>query len=100
MDKLSTAQVMEALKGVPEWTLVGAEIQRTYKFKDFVRSMRFVNAVAEAAEADQHHPDMLIRYNRVTLTLSTHDAGGITGKDFALARTADERAGETPEAEP
>jgi 4a-hydroxytetrahydrobiopterin dehydratase len=51
--------------------------------------MRFVNAVAQAAEKAQHHPDILIRYSRVTLTLATHDASGITEKDFSLAKKAD-----------
>lgn len=89
MEKMSEAQVTEALKATPEWSLVGEAIQRTYQFKDFVGAMKFVNAVAEAAEASQHHPDILIRYSRVTLTLATHDAGGITVKDFDLAKRAD-----------
>src|SRR5262249_53504349 len=89
MEKMSEAQVNDALKATPEWSLVGEAIQRTYQFKDFVGSMKFVNAVAEAAEASQHHPDILIRYSRVTLTLPTHDAGGITGKDFDLAKRPD-----------
>ena len=89
MEKMSEAQVTEALKAAPEWSLVGEAIQRTYQFKDFVAAMRFVNAVAEVAERAQHHPDILIRYSRVTLTNATHDAGGITEKDFDLARQAD-----------
>jgi 4a-hydroxytetrahydrobiopterin dehydratase len=89
MEKMSEAQVTEALKAAPEWSLVGEAIQRTYQFRDFVTSMKFVNAVAQAAEAAQHHPDILIRYSRVTLTLATHDASGITEKDFDLARKAD-----------
>ncbi|HYE62668.1 MAG TPA: 4a-hydroxytetrahydrobiopterin dehydratase [Phycisphaerales bacterium] len=93
MDKLTDGQITEALKQTPEWALVGEAIQRTYQFKDFKASIRFVTAVADAAEDDQHHPDILIRYNRVTLTLATHDAGGITEKDFALAKKADGFAG-------
>jgi 4a-hydroxytetrahydrobiopterin dehydratase len=89
MEKMTEAQVNEALKAAPEWSLVGEAIQRTYQFKDFVTAMRFVNAVAEAAEASQHHPDILIRYSRVTLTLATHDASGITQKDFDLAKRSD-----------
>ena len=65
----------------------GETIQRTYQFSDFVKAMGFVGKVADAAEKNQHHPDILIRYNKVTLTLSTHDAGGITMKDFDLAAT-------------
>jgi 4a-hydroxytetrahydrobiopterin dehydratase len=89
MKKMSESQVKAALSGVPEWSLVGEAIQRTYQFADFVAAMRFLNAVAEAAEKARHHPDILIRYNKVTLTLATHDAGGITGKDFDLAKAVD-----------
>jgi 4a-hydroxytetrahydrobiopterin dehydratase len=90
MDKMTEAQVTEALKAAPEWSLVGEAIQRTYQFSDFVVAMKFVNAVARAAEASQHHPDILIRYSRVTLTLATHDASGITQKDFDLAARSDQ----------
>jgi 4a-hydroxytetrahydrobiopterin dehydratase len=87
--KLSEAQIAEALTHVSEWSEVGETIQRTYQFRDFMGSMKFVNEVAARAEAGQHHPDILIRFSRVTLTLATHDAGGITEKDFALAKQAD-----------
>lgn len=90
MDKLTPAQITDSLKAMPEWSLVGEAIQRTYPLKDFVAAMGFVNAIAESAESAQHHPDILIRYNRVTLTLATHDAGGITEKDFSLAIRADQ----------
>lgn len=89
MPKLTPAKIRAALKEAPEWAEVSGAIQRTFKFKDFAHAMRFVNSVAEAAEADQHHPDILIRWNLVTLTLTTHDAGGISEKDFALAKKAD-----------
>ena len=87
--KLSEAQVTDAIKLVPEWGDTGETIQRTYQFSDFVKAMGFVGKVAAAAEKNQHHPDILIRYNKVTLTLSTHDAGGITMKDFDLAAKCD-----------
>lgn len=87
--RLNDQQIDAALKTAPEWALVGESIQRTYQFTDFVQAMKFVNEVAHAAEADQHHPDILIRYSRVTLTLATHDSGGITVKDFNLATQAD-----------
>ncbi len=87
--KLSESQVEAELKAVPDWSAVGDTIQRTFQFKDFTASMHFVDAIAAEAERVQHHPDILIRYSRVTLTLSTHDSGGITSKDFSLARTAD-----------
>jgi 4a-hydroxytetrahydrobiopterin dehydratase len=92
MEKMSDPQITEALKAVPDWGWAGEAIQRTYQFKDFIEAMKFVNKVAEQAEFDQHHPDLLIRWNKVTLTLSTHDASGITSKDFALAAKADEFA--------
>lgn len=87
--KLSTDEISTAIETVPEWSEVNGEITRTFQFDDFVQAMAFVNRVADAAEAAEHHPDMLIRYNKVTLTVSTHDAGGITRKDFDLARTVD-----------
>lgn len=92
MEKLSTAQIKAALARVPDWVETGGQIHRTYQFKNFVESMKFVTRVAEQAEASQHHPDLLIRWNKVTLTLSTHDAGGITEKDFTLAVQSDEFA--------
>ena len=89
MAKLNTAQIKAALTQVPAWTRRGAVIRRTYEFKDFVAAMRFVNAVAKLAEKANHHPDIDIRWNRVTLALTTHDVGGLTGKDFALAARFD-----------
>lgn len=92
--KLSAAQIDEKLKALPEWSLVGENIQRTFVFKDFLKSMTFVNKVADRAEAVQHHPDILVRWNKVTLTLSTHDAGGISQKDFDLAADCEQFARE------
>jgi len=89
MTKLTETEIQESLEGLGEWSEVSGAIQRTFEFTDFVEAMRFVNQVADEAEARQHHPDILIRYNRVMLTLSTHDAGGITGKDFAIAGFAE-----------
>jgi 4a-hydroxytetrahydrobiopterin dehydratase len=89
MDKMTDAQVEAALKMFPEWSETGGAIQRTYIFKDFIEAMAFVNRVAAAAEESQHHPDILVRWNKVTLSLSTHDAGGITQKDFDLASRCD-----------
>jgi len=89
MAKLTAAEVDEALTGVPEWHESGDTIQRTFQLKDFVQAIEFVNRIAAVSEAANHHPDLLIRYSRVTLTLATHDAGGITEKDFDLAKKAD-----------
>jgi 4a-hydroxytetrahydrobiopterin dehydratase len=88
--KFDEAQILAALATVPNWKRDGATISRTFQFKDFPAAMKFVNAVADAAEAAWHHPDIDIRWNKVTLTLTTHDAGGLTDKDFALAKKFDE----------
>jgi 4a-hydroxytetrahydrobiopterin dehydratase len=89
MTKMTDAEVAEALKLTPDWSLLNGAIQRTFHFKDFVEAMGFVNRVADAAEKAQHHPDILVRWNKVTLTVNTHDAGGITVKDFDLAKKID-----------
>jgi 4a-hydroxytetrahydrobiopterin dehydratase len=87
--RLHEDEVNRRLEARPDWTLAGESIQRTYFFKNFIEAMAFVNKTAQAAEASQHHPDLLIRYNKVTVTLSTHDAGGISHKDFELAEKLD-----------
>ncbi len=86
MEKLTDAQVQEELQKIPGWELKEGEITRLYKFPDFKAALAFVNRVGELAEAADHHPDIDIRYNKVRLTLSTHSAGGLTAKDFDLAR--------------
>ena len=88
--KLTEDQIAEALSTHSEWVELNGQIQRTFQFEDFVQAMAFVNKVAQYAEQVQHHPDILIRYNKVTLSVSTHDAGGITHKDFDLATETDE----------
>lgn len=87
--KMDETQIGPALAALPQWNRDGQVISRTYEFKDFSAAMKFVNAVAEMAESAQHHPDMDIRWNKVTLALTTHDAGGLTARDFALARECD-----------
>ena len=89
MTKLNTAQIKASLSTVPDWKKQGSTIMRTFRFKDFPAAVKFVNAVAKLAEKAWHHPDIDIRWNKVTLTLTTHDAGGLTEKDFALARKFD-----------
>jgi 4a-hydroxytetrahydrobiopterin dehydratase len=89
IEKFSEEQVAAGLKAHPAWVELNGEIQRTFEFEDFVGAMKFVNSVAEYAEQSQHHPDILIRYNKVTLSVSTHDANGITQKDFDLADATD-----------
>ncbi len=89
MTKLSENDVKARLEEMDAWSEINGAIQPTFQFKDFLEAMAFVNKVADHAEEVQHHPDVLIRYNKVTLTLSTHDAGGITTKDFDFASSAD-----------
>ncbi len=89
MEKLNAAQIKQALPSVPEWKKKGSTISRTFQFKDFPDAIKFVNAVARRAEKAGHHPDIDIRWNKVTLALSTHDAGGLTQKDFDLAKQMD-----------
>ena len=89
MKKLNAVEIKSALGKIPGWKKKGAVISRKFQFKDFPAAMKFVNAVAKAAEKEQHHPDIDIRWNKVMLALTTHDAGGLTEKDFALAKKFD-----------
>ena len=79
----------ERMKKVPEWELEKKHIERTFEFDDFADAIDFVNAVAEVAEEEEHHPDIYIRYNKVRLVLSTHSKGGLTELDFGLAERID-----------
>lgn len=86
MQKLSAQEVRAQLANLDGWSLnQNEEITKTYTLAGFPQALLFVNAVGLLAEAAQHHPDFLIQWKRVTLTLSTHDAGGLTQKDFDLA---------------
>lgn len=84
MEAVRTAQ-----KAIPSWRRRGQVLRRTFEFADFIHAIKFVNAIARAAEKAQHHPDIDIRWNKVTLALTTHDAGGLTEKDFSAAAQAD-----------
>jgi len=86
MEHLSIKEIHERLEELKDWELIGHEITKEFKFKDFKEAMEFVNKIAEEAERIDHHPDIFIRYNKVTLTLTTHSAGGLTHNDFKLAR--------------
>jgi len=89
MALLSEEQIREGLKQLPGWDRAGGQIRKTYPFASFAEGMAFANRVAEAADALDHHPDVLIQYRQVTLTLTSHDAGGLTERDFRLARRID-----------
>ncbi|MFE3026074.1 4a-hydroxytetrahydrobiopterin dehydratase [Nocardia tengchongensis] len=86
---LSDDDIAEALKDLPEWSRTGDSITRTVQADSFLAGIELVRRVAAAAEAANHHPDIDIRWRRVTFTLSTHDAGGLTPLDTALAREID-----------
>ena len=88
-DKLTEKEIIERLKKIPGWERQGEEITRLYTFSGFIPAMAFVNHVADLAESMDHHPDILIQYRKVRLTLSTHSAGGLTDLDFTLAQKID-----------
>lgn len=89
MALLSEGEINERLKGLKGWDHRGNEITKRFQLKNFVESVGFVNKVSILAEKADHHPDILIRYKNVTLTLSTHSEGGLTERDFNLAREID-----------
>ena len=86
MTVLTDAYVRRKLKSLPGWNIRGAAIRKVFKKKDFVQAMGFVQSVALLAEKMDHHPDIDIRWNTITLVLSTHSKGGITPMDIALAQ--------------
>lgn len=90
MATLNTDQVKSELATLKDWALSDGAITKTVTRKDFRDSLLYVNAVGYLAERANHHPDVAIAWNKVTLTLVTHSAGGLTAGDFALARQIDE----------
>ncbi len=90
---LTQPEIEEVLRMHPDWKLQGGKLVREWTFKDFVAAMAFVNQVAGIAEAAGHHPDIDIRYNRVQLGLVSHDAGGITQRDAAMAANLSKELG-------
>jgi 4a-hydroxytetrahydrobiopterin dehydratase len=90
MPALTTKQIKLHLKDVPDWSQRAQTLVRTYKFETFLMSIAFVRRIAKRAEKIQHHPDIDIRFDQVKLTLTTHDEGGLTEKDFTLAGQCDE----------
>ncbi|HET9200253.1 MAG TPA: 4a-hydroxytetrahydrobiopterin dehydratase [Dehalococcoidia bacterium] len=85
MARLSSSEIKSALSDLQGWEGDESGIKRSYKFKDFVESMGFVNRVSLLAEKADHHPDIEISYNRVALTLVTHSEGGVTSNDTEMA---------------
>ncbi len=92
MPALSSEEAQSRLSKLKGWQIENGQLVKTFHFTSFRGSLDFVNRVGELAEQAGHHPDIDIRYNRVRLNLVTHDAGGLTAKDFELANKADKAA--------
>jgi 4a-hydroxytetrahydrobiopterin dehydratase len=92
MSTLSAKEIASHLQLRPDWKIEGGELVRAFKFETFRNAISFVDKVADLAEEAGHHPDIDIRYNKVRLALISHDAGGLTAKDFAIAAGADRLA--------
>lgn len=90
---MSDAEIQAALPDVPLWKVVGGKLHREFEFKDFIHAFGFMATAAIGIEKMDHHPEWFNVYNRVEVDLTTHDAGGISAKDFALARMLDQVAG-------
>lgn len=90
MSKLSEVQISLHLKNLPQWIVENDMLTKTFSFDTFTDAIEFVNQVAVLAESANHHPDLFIQYKKVTVSLMTHDEGGITGKDFLLAEQLDD----------
>jgi 4a-hydroxytetrahydrobiopterin dehydratase len=88
-ERLSDIAIQRELGNLTGWSRRGDAITKTFQFRNFLTGIGFVSAVAKAAEAADHHPDIDIRYTKITCTLSTHSAGGITQKDLDMARKID-----------
>ena len=86
---LTDAEIAARLAEVPKWTRIGSAITRSWEFEDFAEALAFINKVGALAEAMNHHPDIVNSWNKVTLTLTTHDRGGLTELDFELAKKID-----------
>jgi 4a-hydroxytetrahydrobiopterin dehydratase len=84
---LNEPEIDRRLQSLPNWTRDGKNLKYTHEFKNFVEAVSFVNCLISPSEKAGHHPDIFISYNRVTISLTTHDAGGLTKQDFELAET-------------
>lgn len=82
---LNAAELQQAVEGLAGWSAQDKTIERVFEFPNFVEAMGFVNRIAEAAEAVNHHPDITINYNKVKLSLTSHDSGGVTQRDVRMA---------------
>lgn len=92
MSLLKEEQIYSNLKEMDQWSFLNAQIQKEFSFKDFIDALSFVNKVALESEKMDHHPDILIHsWNKVKISISTHSEGGVTEKDFELAKRIDSR---------
>lgn len=89
---LSASEIDQALQKLPGWNRLDRAIERVFQFGNFLQAMEFVNKIAAAAEAANHHPDITINYNKVTLRLISHDSGGVTRRDVRMAETINQAA--------
>ena len=89
MSALSKVEIQQKLKEIQGWSHAGKSLHKRFTFKSFIPAISFVNRIAEAAEKAGHHPDITINYNVVNISLSTHSEGGVTEKDFQLAKEID-----------
>ena len=89
MSALSKVEIQQKLKGMRDWSHAGKALHKRFTFKSFMPAIGFINRIAEAAEKAAHHPDITINYNIVSISLSTHSEGGVTEKDFQLAKEID-----------
>jgi len=86
---LSLGEINQELSTLNGWSLEGSSISKNFTFSNFKESIDFVNNVGEIAEKNEHHPDIIINYNQVRLSLTTHSENGLTRKDFQLAKEID-----------
>ncbi|MCH7761569.1 4a-hydroxytetrahydrobiopterin dehydratase [candidate division TA06 bacterium] len=87
--KLSNQEIQNQVGSLENWTFIENAIHKTFALPTFQNAIDFVRKVADLAEAEHHHPDFFIQYNKVTLTLSTHSVGGVSDKDMEMARKID-----------
>jgi 4a-hydroxytetrahydrobiopterin dehydratase len=90
---MDQTDALSRLEQLPGWELDGQTIRKTFRWQNFVEAVGFVDRLVPVAEGAQHHPDIDIRWNKVTLSLTTHSAGSLTDKDFALAGQIENMAG-------
>ena len=89
MQKLSRNEIEQKIKTLKNWSLEGDAMKKSWEFSDFKEAMKFINKVADLANELDHHPEMFNVYNKVELKFSTHDAGGLTDRDFKIAAAID-----------